>query len=83
MLSLSPNIVTSENSILKVDVLEKKEITVAITDFSGRVIKQQQVIVQPGAYTIILLTGKLASGAYLVTVFTEGEKPQSVKLIKQ
>ncbi len=83
LLSLSPNIVTSENSILKINALERKEMTVAVTDFSGRVIQQQKLQVQPGANTVTLLTGKLASGTYLVTAYTEGEKPQSVKLIKQ
>lgn len=82
-IALHPNIVTTGNSILKVNTIEKKEVTVVINDLSGRTLKQQKVTVQAGSNNVLLLTANLASGTYLVTVFSIGEKPQSLKLVKQ
>lgn len=82
MMSLNPNIISNENTILKISAAEKNELNVVIVDFSGRKISSQTIALQPGTIQIIINTSALANGVYQVTGYFPGEKPQTLRLIK-
>lgn len=83
MVSLNPNIVRTENAKLKVNAVERNEMQIVVTDFTGRTVQQQVVQVQPGLNEFPLNSNGLSAGAYMVTGYIAGEKPQSLRLIKQ
>lgn len=82
MMSLNPNIISNENTILKISAAEKNELNVVIVDFSGRKISSQTIALQPGTIQTIINTSALANGVYQVTGYFPGEKPQTLRLIK-
>ncbi len=83
LMSLSPNIISTTNAKLKLNATERNEMTIVITDFSGRTVQQQLVQVQPGLNEFPINCNNLSTGAYLVSGYIPGEKPQTLKLIKQ
>ena len=80
---LNPNIIHSENAALKVNSTERNEMTITVTDFTGRVVQQQIVQVQPGLNSFTINSSKLSTGTYLVSSNVAGEKAQTLRLIKQ
>lgn len=82
MMSLNPNIISNENTVLKINAAEKSELSIVIVDFSGRKINSQTIILQPGTTQTIINTSGLANGVYQVTGYLPGEKPQTLRLIK-
>jgi hypothetical protein len=81
--SLSPNPVKNENAVLRLQAGDKSAVTIAITDFAGRVIVQQNTQILPGLNNITMSTQLLTSGIYQVTVYVPGQKSAGIKLIKQ
>jgi hypothetical protein len=80
---LYPNLISGNNPVLKVDASENGQLSVSITDFSGRLMSRQQVNVLPGMNQFTLDCSKLSAGAYLVTVAAASEQPQTLRLVKQ
>jgi hypothetical protein len=58
-------------------------VKINITDMTGRTLQQQTVILQPGLNDISISSKGLSAGAYMVTAYVAGEKPQTLRLIKQ
>ena len=83
LLSINPNPATSATAKLRLSAREKKDVTIRISDFSGRVISQQLATVQTGTNEISLATSQLAPGTYMVSAVSEGEKIQALRLVKQ
>lgn len=82
LLNISPNPVTRENAVLKLNAFEKARVNIIITDFTGRVLQNQTVQVIPGANQVTLNTYTMAPGTYHVTVFSPGESPKTLRLLK-
>ena len=83
LISLSPNIISKENAVLKVNAIEKTEMILAVTDFSGRRISTQTVLLTPGYNQFPINTSILVTGAYQLTGYAPGQKPQTLRFIKQ
>ncbi|MBK8608404.1 MAG: T9SS type A sorting domain-containing protein [Chitinophagaceae bacterium] len=83
LVSLNPNLVSSQNAILKINTAEKETIVIAVSDFTGRVIQKQTISLQTGLNQIPVQTTSLNAGIYNVTVYSTNTKPISFKLIKQ
>ena len=83
LLSINPNIISKENAVLKVNAAEKAEMILVITDFSGRRISTQTVVLTPGNNQFNINTGSLTTGAYQLTGYAVGQKPQTLRFIKQ
>jgi hypothetical protein len=83
LISINPNIITTQSPLLKIDGSEKEMATIVISDFTGRIFSRQQSQLQIGLNQINLPTANLAAGAYSVTTYTNDNKPQTLKLIKQ
>ncbi|MFN8242675.1 MAG: T9SS type A sorting domain-containing protein [Ferruginibacter sp.] len=83
LVNISPNPVTTASAKLKINAREKKEITITLTDFSGRKLQEQKAMVEPGMNEISIATNKLVAGAYLVSAVAEGEKIHTIRLVKQ
>lgn len=83
LIGLNPNIISKENAVLKVNAIEKTEMILAITDFSGRRISTQTVLLTPGYNQFSINTSILVTGAYQITGYAAGQKPQTLRFIKQ
>lgn len=83
LLNLSPNPVAKENPILKINSGEKNKVNIIITDFTGRILRNQTAELLPGINQVTLNTLSLTRGAYQVTVYLAGELPKTSRLIKQ
>lgn len=81
--SISPNPVVTDNAVLKINTGEKAQVSIVITDLTGRTASQQTAQLITGINQVTINTRSLAKGAYQVTVFTPGEAPQTTRLIKQ
>jgi hypothetical protein len=83
LVSLNPNVVSSQTAILKINTPVKEIVTIVLSDFSGRFIQNQAVALQIGSNQIPVQTVGLAAGIYNVTIYANNDKPISLKLIKQ
>ena len=83
LVSLNPNLVRSENAKLRINAAEKGEMKIRVTDFTGRVLQQYTVQVQPGLNEVTINSNSLTAGAYLVNATMAGEQAQTLRLIKQ
>ncbi len=83
IVSISPNPVTEENAVLKINSVNRSAISIHFSDVSGRTISNQEADLVPGANQIILHTSSLSKGAYQVTIYAAGETPRTLKLVKQ
>jgi hypothetical protein len=83
LVSLSPNVVSSQPAILKINTAVKENVTIVLSDFSGRFIQNQAVTLQVGSNQIPVQAIGLAAGIYNVTIYANNDKPVSLKLIKQ
>ncbi len=83
IVQLSPNPVTNENAVLKMNSGEKSKVSIIISDFTGRMIRKLEALLIPGINQVILNTQRLERGPYQVTIYTEGNAPKTLKLIKQ
>lgn len=83
LVSLYPNIVTSQTAILKINAVVREMVTVVLSDFSGRFIQNQPVALQTGLNQIPIQAIGLPAGIYHVTIYSNNNKPVSLKLIKQ
>ncbi len=83
LLNISPNPVTTENAVIKINAGEKSQVTISISDFSGRIINHQITQLLPGINLVTVNTRSLARGAYQVTAYSAGQVPKTIKLIKQ
>ena len=83
LLSLNPNVVSSQTAILKINTPVKEPVTIVLSDFSGRFIQNQAVNLQVGLNQIPVQAVGLAAGIYHVTIYSNNAKPISLKLIKQ
>ncbi|MBL0145747.1 MAG: hypothetical protein IPP48_08275 [Chitinophagaceae bacterium] len=84
LIGINPNIVVSnQNPTLKINASEKGTVTIVLTDFSGRVLQKQAAQLQIGLNQIVINTNGIATGAYNVTTYSNSDKPQTLKLIKQ
>lgn len=84
LMSISPNVVSNETAVLKIDAYEKENITIVISDFTGRVIQKQTANLQTGLNQIPLQhITNLPAGIYNVTAYSNSAKPKALKLIKQ
>ncbi len=83
ILTISPNPVANENAVLKINTGEKVQVSIVITDFTGRTVVNQAALLSTGINQVILNTRQLARGAYQVTTYAPGETPQTTRLIKQ
>lgn len=83
IINISPNPVTKENPVLKLNTGEKSDVIITVTDLTGRMINNQSAHLLPGSNSIMLATQSLSSGIYYVTVHSEGETPKTIRLVKQ
>jgi len=83
LVTLNPNVVSSQNAVLKISTLQKENITVALIDFTGRIIQKLVVPLQIGSNQVSIQTTGLSAGIYIVTIYSGIDKPISLKLIKQ
>ena len=83
LISLNPNVISTENAKLKLNATEKNEMKIIITDYTGRIMQQQLVQVIPGLNEFTIKSNGLSNGAYLLSAYIAGEKPQTLRLIKQ
>lgn len=83
LVSLNPNVVSSQTAILKINTPVKETVTIVLSDFSGRFIQNQAVTLQIGSNQIPVQAVGLAAGIYHVTIYSNNAKPISLKLIKQ
>ena len=83
LVSLNPNVVSSQTAILKINTPVKETVTIVLSDFSGRFIQNQAVTLQVGSNQIPVQAVGLAAGIYHVTIYSNNAKPISLKLIKQ
>jgi len=82
LMTVSPNPVSSENALLKINAGEKARIDIRISDFSGRIISRQSVDLLPGINQVEIDTRSLSAGTYQVTAYSAGQPPCSFKLFK-
>lgn len=83
LIGLSPNPVLKDNAILKINTGEKSLINIVITDFTGRIVRNQTTQLLPGINPVLLNTGSMERGVYQVTTYTNGAAPKTIRLIKQ
>ncbi len=83
LMSISPNVVRNETAVLNIDAIEKENITIILSDFTGRIIQKQTASLQTGLNQISLQTNSLPAGIYNVTAYSSNARPKSLKLIKQ
>lgn len=83
LVSLNPNVVTNQNAVLKINTSVKEVVTVVLSDFSGRFIQSQPVTLQAGLNQLPIQAVGLPAGIYNVTIYTNSDKPVSLRLIKQ
>jgi len=83
IVSLSPNPVTEENAILKINAVNRTAISILISDIYGRTISNEEKDLQPGANQVILNSSTLPKGAYQVTIYALAEIAKTLKFIKQ
>ncbi|MEO6541875.1 MAG: T9SS type A sorting domain-containing protein [Ferruginibacter sp.] len=83
ILNISPNPVTKENAALKISADEKTQVTISISDLTGRMVSNQTAALIRGMNLITLNTRPLAKGMYQVTTYAPGQIPKTIKLIKQ
>ncbi len=83
LLSINPNMINKENAVLKINAGEKSEVSIVISDFSGRLITKQIVQLQPGLNFLELKTASLSAGTYHVSGFSPEQKPQTLRFMKQ
>lgn len=84
LMSIQPNPVRNETPVLKIDAFEKETITIAVSDFTGRIIHKQTASLQTGLNQVSLQhINELPAGIYNVTAYSNHAKPASIKLIKQ
>ena len=81
--SLNPNVVSSQTAILRINTPEKETVTIVLSDFSGRFIQNQAVALQIGSNQIPVQVVGLPAGIYHVAIYSNNDKPVSLKLIKQ
>jgi hypothetical protein len=82
LVTLNPNVVRSQTAILKINTPVKEIVTIVLSDFSGRFIQNQPVTLQAGSNQIPVQAIGLPAGIYNVTIFSNNDKPISLKLIK-
>ena len=83
IVNISPNPVMNDNAVLKMNAFEKLQVNIVISDFTGRVLRTQAAQLIPGINQVPLNTFRLAKGTYHVTVYTQGEPPKTIRLLKQ
>lgn len=83
LVSLNPNVVTNQNAVLKINTSVKEVVTVVLSDFSGRFIQSQPVTLQAGLNQLPIQAVGLPAGIYNVTIYSNSDKPVSLRLIKQ
>lgn len=83
VVGLNPNIISSENAVLKINSGDKAAATAVISDFSGRIISKTQLNIAQGMNSITLQTNRLTAGTYQLTVYAAENKPQTIRFVKQ
>jgi hypothetical protein len=83
LLSLSPNPVLKNDPVLKINTGDNSLVNITISDFTGRFVRNQTAQLIPGINPVILNMQSLARGVYQVTVYSAGEVPRTLRLIKQ
>ncbi len=83
VVSLSPNPVTKENAVLKINSVKKLPVSIHITDIAGRTISNQETDLIPGSNQLVLNTRSLPAGTYQVTIYAAGETARTLKFVKQ
>jgi hypothetical protein len=82
-LSTTPNPATTSNTI-RYRVESPSQIRIVVMDGQGRQVKELVNQKQnAGTYTVDWNTGNLSSGAYFITVIKDGNKNQTLKMIKE
>lgn len=81
--SISPNPVKDKATII-VSAAKKETINFAITDYTGRIVKKWQTVLNEGSNAITMNVGELAGGLYHITALTGDAKTTTpFVLIKQ
>ena len=83
LVGLSPNPVTKNDAVLKINTGDKSQVNIVISDFTGRVVSNQTAELLPGINQVILNTQSITRGVYQVTTYSAGEVPKTLRLIKQ
>lgn len=83
LVSLSPNVVSSQVAMLKITTTVKEAVTIVLSDFSGRFIQNQAITLQAGLNQIPVQAVGLPAGIYNVIIYPNNDKPVSLRLIKQ
>lgn len=83
ILSISPNPVAHEKAVLKINTGEKCQVNIVISDFAGRIMQNNTVQLIAGINQVSLNTKLLTPGIYMVTGYTNSEKPKTIRLVKQ
>jgi len=83
ILNISPNPVVNDNAVLRINTGQKVQVSIVISDFTGRIVGSQTAQLTTGINQVILNTRLLARGAYQVTTYAPGETPKTTRLIKQ
>jgi hypothetical protein len=81
--NISPNPVTKENALLKINAEKKSQIKIHISDLTGRIISIETVQLMQGINQVSVNTQSLISGCYHVTIYLPGKTFKTLKLIKQ
>jgi hypothetical protein len=80
--SIMPTVVKS-NATLNISSSESGTIQLVITDSYGRMVRKQMVSIANGNQQVPLDLQSLATGAYQITGYMNGERTESIRFIKQ
>ena len=83
LVGLSPNPVTKDDAVLKINTGDKSQVNIVISDFTGRIVRNQTAQLLPGINQVILNTQSIAKGVYQVTTYSTGEASKTLRFIKQ
>ncbi len=80
--NMVPSVVTN-TTVLNINSDINDKIQLVITDASGRQVQTQQAVLVPGGNPITINAGKLASGVYQVTGYTDAGRAKTIRFVKQ
>lgn len=83
LVNITPNPVISNQFKLNITTAESLHIEIVVTDLAGRVVSRQINKLISGFNAIDVKVQNLAKGMYQVTGIIDGERTQTLKLVKQ
>ncbi len=83
LINLTPNLVRTEDAILKINAGQSENINITISDMMGKTISRQDVQLAAGINEVMINAKYLSTGMYQVTGFTKSDKSQTLRFLKQ